>query len=139
MGERYTLQTNSGIPTLWKKFAPYIGKVSGQMGAETYGVCCNPDGKGGFVYIAGVRVSTTKGLPKQFRAIVIESPRYAVFEHRGHISSISKTFEAIGRKWLPYSGEQAADAPEFERYSADFNPETGSGTVEVWVPLKPKP
>jgi AraC family transcriptional regulator len=82
MGERYTQQTNSGIPALWDKFAPHIGMVSGQMGAETYGVCCNPDGKGSFEYIAGVRVSTTKGLPEAFRVIVIEAKRYAVFEHR---------------------------------------------------------
>ncbi|WP_166359848.1 GyrI-like domain-containing protein [Pseudomonas akapageensis] len=138
MGERFTLQSKSGIPALWDKFVPYIGKVSAQMGAQTYGVCCNPDGKGSFEYIAGVRVSTTQGLPEHFRAIVIEPQRYAVFEHRGHISSIGETFEAIGKDWLPNSGEQAADAPEFERYSADFNPDTGSGTVEIWLPLKPE-
>ncbi|MND76984.1 Bacterial transcription activator, effector binding domain [compost metagenome] len=135
-GERYTLETNRGIPALWDRFAPYIGKVPEQHGPETYGVCCNPDGRGSFDYIAGVRVSTTKRLPAEFRAVVLEPQRYAVFEHRGHISTIADTFAAIGKQWLPRSGEQAADAPEFERYSADFNPKTGAGTVEIWLPLK---
>ncbi|UVJ45282.1 GyrI-like domain-containing protein [Pseudomonas sp. LS1212] len=136
LGERYTLETNSGIPALWQAFEPFIGKVPGQQGGETYGVCCNPEGDS-FEYIAGVRVSTTKGLPPRFRSVVLEPQHYAVFEHRGPISSISKTFQAIWKTWLPVSGKQAADTPEFERYSADFNPLTGSGTVEIWLPIKP--
>ncbi len=51
-GQRYTLETNNGIPDLWEKFGPYIGKVPEQQGGETYGVCCNPDGRGSFEYIA---------------------------------------------------------------------------------------
>lgn len=31
---------------------------------------------------------------------------------------------------------QAADAPEFERYSADFDPMAGIGWVDIRVPLK---
>jgi AraC family transcriptional regulator len=31
----------------------------------------------------------------------------------------------------------AADAPDFERYDADFDPRTGMGGVEIWVPLAP--
>ncbi|MCY1392876.1 Bacterial transcription activator, effector binding domain [compost metagenome] len=135
-GQRYTLETNNGIPDLWEKFGPYIGKVPEQQGGETYGVCCNPDGRGSFEYIAGVRVKTTKGLPDKFHAVVLEPQRYAVFQHQGPIATLAKTFAAIGTQWLPRSGEQAADAPEFERYSADFNPDTGTGTVEIWLPLK---
>ncbi|WP_280372469.1 hypothetical protein [Pseudomonas sp. BN411] len=31
---------------------------------------------------------------------------------------------------------QAADAPEFERYSADFDPMAGTAWVDIRVPLK---
>jgi AraC family transcriptional regulator len=39
-------------------------------------------------------------------------------------------------KWLPKSGHQLADAPDFERYDSRFDTRSGSGEVEIWVPLK---
>ena len=42
----------------------------------------------------------------------------------------------IWKDWLPQSGYEAVDAPEFERYSADFNPDTGTGLLEIWLPVK---
>jgi AraC family transcriptional regulator len=29
-----------------------------------------------------------------------------------------------------------ADAPDFERYDRQFDPASGSGGVEIWLPLK---
>jgi AraC family transcriptional regulator len=31
---------------------------------------------------------------------------------------------------------KAADAPMFERYDETFDPRTGLGGVELWVPIK---
>ncbi|WP_227699737.1 GyrI-like domain-containing protein [Raoultella ornithinolytica] len=39
-------------------------------------------------------------------------------------------------KWLPESGHEAADAANFERYGAEFDPRTGTGGLEIWIPLK---
>jgi AraC family transcriptional regulator len=135
-GRRFTLANNSGIVALWQEFAPFIGKVPGQLGRERYGVCCRPDGQGGFEYIAGVRVETFEGLPEDFHRVQLTPQRYAVFEHTGHISSLGQTFKAIWQHWLPGSGEQAAEAPEFERYSEHFDPLTGVGALEIWLPLR---
>jgi AraC family transcriptional regulator len=33
-------------------------------------------------------------------------------------------------------GTQLADAPDFERYDSRFDPRSGDGEVEIWVPLK---
>ncbi|WP_409281534.1 GyrI-like domain-containing protein [Pseudomonas defluvii] len=136
LGERYTLQTLQGIPVLWQRFAQHIGKVPGQVGHDTYGLCCNPDGQGGFEYIAGVEVTSTEALAQAFRWYTLAPQHYAVFEHRGAISAIGQTFERIWKEWLPGSGEQAADAPEFERYSADYDPGSDNNVVEIWLPLK---
>lgn len=135
-GERYTLETNSGIPALWQDFAPYLGKVPGQQGSLSYGVCCNPDGHGGFEYIAGVEVDTVQGLPDAFRSVELAPQHYAVFEHQGHISTIGQTFKAIWQQWLPGSEYEAADAPEFERYDEHFDPLTGTGGLEIWLPVR---
>jgi AraC family transcriptional regulator len=36
---------------------------------------------------------------------------------------------------LPSSGFKAADAPSFERYDETFDPVTGDGGFEIWVPI----
>lgn len=136
LGERFTADTTQGIAALWQRFVPYIGRVPGQQGWETFGVCCNPQNDGSFEYIAGVLVNRTDDLPAGFTQQRLAAHRYAVFLHRGHISSIHETFNAIFQRWLPNAGLQGADAPEFERYSGDFNPMTGTGQVEIWVPLR---
>ncbi len=58
LGERYSFETNHGIPLQWQRFVPYIGNIPGQVGNVAYGVCCNSDGAGNFEYIAGVEVSS---------------------------------------------------------------------------------
>lgn len=135
-GQRFTLETNSGIVALWQDFAPFLGKVPGQQGTLSYGVCCNPDGNGEFEYIAGVEVDTLVGLPAEFRSVQLAPRRYAVFEHSGHISTIGETFKAIWQAWLPSSEFEAADAPEFERYGEAFDPLSGTGGLEIWLPLR---
>lgn len=136
LGGRFTPETAARIPELWEKFIPHIGKVPGQKGDVTYGICCNPDGKGGFEYIAGVEISKLDDLPEQYRWIEVQPQHYAVFEHKGSLATLPQTFQYIWKTWLPKSGHQAADAPEFERYSADFNPHTEEGVLEIWLPLK---
>jgi AraC family transcriptional regulator len=136
LGERFTADTAQGIAALWQRFVPYIGRVPAQQGWETFGVCCNPQDDGSFEYIAGVLVNRADELPAGFTQQRLAAHRYAVFLHSGHISSIHETFNAIFQHWLPGSGLQAADAPEFERYSDDFDPMAGTGQVEIWVPLR---
>jgi len=135
-GGRFTQDTAQDIPQLWEKFLPWLGKVPGQIDEVTYGVCCNPDGQGGFEYIAGVEINRLDDLPEQYRWIEIQAGSYAVFEHKGPLKNLPDTFQYIWKEWLPQSGCQAADEPEFERYSEDFNPRTGEGSLEIWIPLK---
>jgi predicted transcriptional regulator YdeE len=33
------------------------------------------------------------------------------------------------------SGREMEDAANFERYSKEFNPMTGTGLIEVWMPV----
>jgi len=42
----------------------------------------------------------------------------------------------IWNKWLPASGLELTDSPFFERYGESFDPRTGSGGFEFWLPLK---
>lgn len=136
IGQRYRFETSQGIPQQWEKFAPHIGHVPGQVGSLSYGVCCNADGAGNFEYVAGVEVANFDEVPAEFSRVRVPAQRYAVFSHREHISRLRATVYAIWNKWLPTSGYQHADAPDFERYDERFDPHTGNGVVEIWVPIK---
>lgn len=133
---RFSVESNEGIPALWRAFEPYLGKVPDQVGGVAYGVCFNPDGEGGFEYLAGVQVGGNSRLTAPLRSIRLSPRRYAVFEHRGHVSTVHQTFYTIWNDWLPRSGHKAADAPEFERCSEDFDPVAGTGTLEIWFPIE---
>jgi AraC family transcriptional regulator len=133
---RYDYEScGAGIPAQWQHFGPYIGNVPGQVGAIAYGVRYNSDDSG-LDYLCGVEVGEFAQLPPELSRVRVPANRYAVFTHGGHISAIRSTWHTIWNKWLPRSGHHLADAPDFERYGADFDPRTGRGAVEIWVPLK---
>lgn len=133
--ERYTSETSHGIPALWQRFGPHFGSVPSQKGMVGYGVCCNFDDDS-FEYIAGVEVSDFSGLTSEYGRLRIAPQRYAVFATTDHISMIRRITHTVWSKWLPSSGHQAADGPNFELYPESFDPETGHGGYELWIPIK---
>jgi len=136
LSERYTFETNHGIPALWQRFAPHIGHIPGQVGAATYGVCYNGDGEGAFDYMAGVEVTTPADVPEDLTRLTVPALRYAVFTHSGHISDIRKTVYTIWNKWLPEADVTHVEGPDFERYDERFDGKTGTGDVEIWIPVR---
>jgi AraC family transcriptional regulator len=136
IGERYTCETGAAIPGQWQRFHQSVDNIPGRIGKVAYGVCCNGDDAGNFDYIAGVEVSDFSDLPREFSRVRIPGARYAVFTHREHISTIRRTVNTVWNHWLPSSGLKAADAPNFERYDENFDPLTGNGGLEIWVPVK---
>ena len=136
LGQRYTCESSKNIPAQWQRFAPHIGHIPHEVGEIAYGVCSNPDDEGNFDYLCGVEVGVFAGLPKDFAKLRLAAQRYAVFAHRDHISTIRRTVNAIWNKWLPESTYEAANAPNFERYGPEFDPRSGNGGLEVWIPVK---
>ena len=135
VGGRFTHENGAGIPLLWNRFHQQSGNVPNQLGNIAYGVCCNGDDAGNFDYIAGVEVSDFSDLPREFSRVRIPAQKYAVFTHKDHISAIRRTVNTIWNHWLPNSGFKMADAPTFERYDEKFDPATGNGGLEIWVPI----
>jgi len=136
LSERYDSDTSAGIPAQWQRFAPYLGHVAGQVGQTTYGVLCQSDDAGNTESICGVEVSEFSKVPAELSRLRIPEQRNAMFTHRDHISTIRRTWFTIWNKWLPESGYQPAEGPEFERYGKEFDPRTGTGGLQIWVPIK---
>ncbi len=133
---QYTTNTVDGIPAQWQRFSPHIGRIPGQVARTAYGVVFGSDGAGGFEYLSGVEVADFSGTPAALSRIRIPSQRYAVFSHREHVSRIRNTMHAIWNMWLPASGRDFAEAPFFERYGEAFDPQTGMGDIEIWIPIE---
>lgn len=137
----YTPAAMRGIPMQWQAFASHIGKIPGQVGRTTYGICWQGANSADIEYLSGVEVSTFAGIADDFTVVSLPAAKYAVFPHRAHVSKLYETCDAISR-WLPDSGHQSAAATDaetpafFERYSEEFDPRTGMGGLEVWVPLQ---
>jgi AraC family transcriptional regulator len=138
--QHFTSETMTNIPALWRSFAPHIANIPGPVGRVAYGLCFNAQSPDGVDYLAGVEVCSPSHHRADFTVISIPAQKYAVFSHRDHVSKLRETLDAID-KWLPGSGLQTAcgtvGAPDFfERYSEEFDPRTGMGGMEVWIPLK---
>ena len=137
----YTPATMRSLPEQWQTFAPHIGKIPGQVGRTAYGICWQAPDSSNIEYLTGVEVSSFVAMPDNFTVVSLPASKYAVFPHRAHVSKLYETCDAISR-WLPDSGHQSAASSDaetpafFERYSEEFDPQTGMGGMEVWVPLK---
>jgi len=135
LGCRYTPDTTQGIPAQWQRlFLNHAAALP--MRNTAFGVCCNSDDEGSFEYIAGVEVTAFSGLDSALSTLRLPAREYVVATHYGHISAIRRTWQAFVGDWLPRSGLTVADAPDFEKYSAGFNDVTGTGEVEIWLPLQ---
>ena len=132
-------QSAQTIPLLWKTFAPYIGNIPCQVGMVDYGLCVksSESSNGSFYYMAGCEVSEFTNLPEALSPLIVPAYNYAVFSHESHVSKIRETIDYIFDKWLPESGKQhnAQSLHFFERYSENFNPDTGFGGIEIWLPI----
>jgi predicted transcriptional regulator YdeE len=125
------------IPQQWEDFLK-LGKLPGQLGTTAYGAICGGDPKTQTMeYMCAVEVQSFDALPKELGRMRVPAVRYAVFLHEGNVAAIQSTWQQIFA-WLPNSGMQSANTPDFEVYDERFDGATGDGGVEVWVGVKPK-
>ena len=134
--ESFTAAAMQNVPALWQRFIPEALKLGAV--SETYGVVFERDG--GVDYMAAVEVPNTAGLPGGWTSIRLPARTCAIFPHRGHVSTIGATVMAACR-WLDGSQHERVrgnpEEPSFlEHYGEAFDPKTGMGGMEVWVPVK---
>lgn len=126
------------IPHTWQTFAARL-PLPGQVGySMTYGATCQTDmAAGRFEYMAAAEVETFDGLPEDLGRMRVPEAHYAVFVHPGPISGIRDTIIAA-HGWLATNGQwQDGQTPNFERYGPRYDPETGTGDTEIWLPIIP--
>jgi AraC family transcriptional regulator len=136
LADHFNIQTAATIPDLWRRFGPLIDTIPARLHHTTYGVGYKADGKGNFDYLCGVEVFSLDNLPAGITGLDLPAQRYTVFTHRGHISTLHLIWRHIWHTWVNISGHAVASGPNYEFYGEDFNPQAGTGTVEIWLPIK---
>jgi AraC family transcriptional regulator len=141
LGKLLTFPQVGEIPQLWQQFATEYEAAAGPLMQDAYGVSyVSPEADADFGYMAAIEIDAPDGLAAGFALMDIPAARYAVFPHRGHVSRLGDTIMTIDREWLPATGNRQprleAGSPLFiERYTKEFDPASGLGGMEVWVPI----
>jgi AraC family transcriptional regulator len=136
MSEHYSCESSAGVPAQWQRFLPHFPNVPGQLNRKAYGAMYNFDDEGNFDYLCGVEVADFSRAPQGWAHLRLPANRYVVFTHSEQISTIRRTWATIWDSWFPSSGHEVVDAPHFELYDENFNSQTGSGGVEIWIPIR---
>jgi AraC family transcriptional regulator len=136
MTESCSFDTTIQIPAQWQRFMLYYNAVPAKLERIPVGLAGAVDDEGRFSYTCGVEVSRFGDLPGELVKIELPPRSYAVFEHRGHVSTLYDTYSAIWNAALPSMGRTLADAPVIERHNPQFDPRTGEGGIALWVPLE---
>lgn len=124
------------IPRQWDDFLK-LGPLPGQIGTTSYGAICGGDVAAQTMeYMCAVEVASFDVLPRDLGRMRVPAVRYAVFLHEGNVATIRETWRRIFGDWLPSSGMQSAETPDFEVYDERFDPATGEGGVEIWLGVK---
>jgi AraC family transcriptional regulator len=88
---------------------------------------CSHD-PGGIEFMCGVEVDSFAGLPADLGRMSIPAQHYAVFRHPGPAATLLMTWERSMREWLPHSGYQSAQTPDFEVHDHEH-----PDSVEIWI------
>jgi AraC family transcriptional regulator len=129
------------ITRVWQQFRERRAQLTGAAGLTAYGVVIHSAQGAGVDYLAAVEVDSLAPVPAGFEVISIPAHQYAIFTHRGAVLTLKHTMMAIWNRWLPTSGRvlahPEAESPDMiEYYGEDFDPDTGLGSIEVWLPVR---
>jgi AraC family transcriptional regulator len=130
------------IPRLWQRFLKRENEIK-HIAVENVGIGVSFDiekeEKGSeFFHLVGHLVSSTEDIPEGMTYRKIRAHDYAVFTHRGPLSTLGKTYDFIYGEWLPKSEYDYDDSNEIEWYDERFDPLSEVSEFDIYVPIKRK-
>jgi AraC family transcriptional regulator len=138
--ERHSDETGTALLNQWQRLWSCFDNLWPEDGPSPirsfYGLRSISDETGYFDYIAGARFQELSEVPDEFRTVLIPAQTYAVFDHRDHINTIGRTYNAIWKRWLPQAGLEMVGVHALERYGYPFRPKTGTGGTEILIAIK---
>ena len=106
------------------------------VGSATLGLSTNFDGRD-FLYWIAREIRAGSDVPEGMHSVTIPAQRYAVFTSAGKFpQSIWETVDFIYNDWLKRPGHRRAGGPDFEVYDSRYDAATGSGEVDLYIPIE---
>lgn len=120
----------------WQRFmSTFYGEIENHAQSIPVGVA-TANAAGDLIYVCAAEVSNFGTIPRGLVKFAVEPATYAVFEHKGHITTLHRTYVAIWNDWFPTEHVAPAEAPSLERHNPTFDPRTGNGGVTIWIPVE---
>jgi AraC family transcriptional regulator len=135
VNKRYKIGPDPSMKLQWEKLMEDFGRIEGQVGMCTYGVC-HDFGEGHMDYMAAVEVKDGGQVPGYLHVLQIPKRKVAVFLHEGPLEKISETWGKIFSDWLPAAKLTVAQGAQFEVYGEEFYADDTNGKVEIHIPVK---
>jgi predicted transcriptional regulator YdeE len=133
--EYYGKNEHNEISELWQRFNPRMGEIKNCVDGA-FGLCRQPDESGAFKYLAAFSVSSVEQIPQGMTVWEVPAQTYAVFPCT--LKTIHATYKHIMENWLPTSGYQWGDGPDFEYYDETFDVQNpAESTFHIYAPVKP--
>lgn len=125
---------NQEIGQMWGVFNQRYLEIKHMLPDQpAYGICYSHPA--GMEYIAAGVVSQLGDIPEGMVGREVPAQKYVVFPANG-VEDIGPTYRKIMQEWLPASGYQPGDGPDFEMYSEEFDPVTSEGLLYIYFPIK---
>lgn len=131
---------------LWQSFRSRIAEINNVIVGGFYSVQVYDDNLNfeqftpntEFEKWAAVEVSDLDGIPGGMEPLIV-SGKYAVFVHKGTPADFFRTTSPyIFRTWLPNSGFELDQRPQFEIMREGYDPTDPESEEEVWIPIRAK-
>lgn len=146
VGKRITLSlSNNKTAELWKSFMPRRKEIQNNIDTDLYSMqkydasyfnTFNPNAE--FEKWAAVAVTDFNEIPEAMEPITLVGGLYAVFVHKGDVTTASKTFQYIFGTWLPNSEYVLDDRMHFELLGEKYKNNDPSSEEEIWIPIQVK-
>jgi AraC family transcriptional regulator len=125
------------IPAHWQRFmSAFYEDIPRKLDQMPIGMCEPPDDDGCFKYVCAAQVEAFGETTDRLAYVEVEARTYAVYAHDGHVSTIFDTYSEIWNEALPALARRVANGPVLEFHRDDFDPATGLGGLEIWIPLE---
>jgi AraC family transcriptional regulator len=86
---------------------------------------------------AAVEVSAYEDLPDGLETFDLPAGKYAIFIFHGLASEYHKALRYIYESWLPSSGYELDERPQFEIMGSKYyGPTDANSEEETWIPIK---
>ena len=128
---------------LWSSFMPHRKEIQNVIASDLYNIQINPSNfdfkpNTPFLKWAAVAVSNIDFVPEGMGTLEIPEGMYAVFNYKGDQSNVAAFFNAIYTQWLPASGYQLGNHPQFEILGEKYKNNDPNSEEEIWIPIKSK-